>query len=140
MKKNTLFCFLISLVACTSSTNENKNENNNENNNISDWAPSFHKVDVVNPILVPDTSSRFFCPLQSDTVKWEAKNVLNPTALVKDGKVYLLYRAQDSVMTSRIGLAISEDGIHFKRQAQPIFYPAQDSFAIYEGKGGIEDP
>jgi predicted GH43/DUF377 family glycosyl hydrolase len=43
-------------------------------------------------------------------------------------------------MTSRIGLAISEDGIHFKRETQPIFFPAKDSFAIYEGKGGIEDP
>jgi predicted GH43/DUF377 family glycosyl hydrolase len=132
MKLNTLTCFLILLVACTSSKKENKN--------ITDWAPSFHKVDLVNPILVPDTSSRFFCPLQNDTVAWEAKNVLNPTALVKDGKVYLLYRAQDSAMTSRIGLAISEDGIHFTRQTQPIFYPSKDSFAIYEGKGGIEDP
>ena len=128
--------FLILLVACSSSTNKN----NNENNNISDWAPSFHKVDLVNPILVPDTKNIFFCPLQNDSVQWEAKNVLNPTAVVKDGKVYLLYRAQDSAMTSRIGLAISEDGIHFKRQTQPIFFPAKDSFAIYEGKGGIEDP
>lgn len=125
-------CFLILLAACTSSPNENKN--------ITDWAPSFHKVDIANPILVPDTSSRFFCPLQNDSVAWEAKNVLNPTALVKDGKVFLLYRAQDSAMTSRIGLAISEDGIYFKRQAQPIFYPSKDSFALYEGKGGIEDP
>ena len=58
---NTLLLFLILLAACTSSTNEN--------NNISDWAPSFHKVDIVNPILVPDTSSRFFCPLQNDTVQ-----------------------------------------------------------------------
>ena len=89
-------CFLILLAACTSSPNENKN--------ITDWAPSFHKVDIANPILVPDTSSRFFCPLQNDSVAWEAKNVLNPTALVKDGKVFLLYRAQDSAMTSRIGL------------------------------------
>jgi predicted GH43/DUF377 family glycosyl hydrolase len=136
MKRNSFLCFLILLAACSSS----KNENNNENNNISDWAPIFHKVDIVNPILVPDTSSIFFCPLQNDTVQWEAKNVLNPTALVKDGKVYLLYRAQDSAMTSRIGLAISEDGIHFKRETQPIFFPAKDSFAIYEGKGGIEDP
>ena len=130
MKINTLLCFLILVTACTSSVHEN--------NNISDWAPPFHKVDIVNPILLPDTNSRFFCPLQNDTVQWEAKNVLNPTALVKDGKVYLLYRAQDSAMTSRIGLAISEDGIHFKRKAQPIFYPSKDSFAIYEGKGGIE--
>jgi predicted GH43/DUF377 family glycosyl hydrolase len=126
MKRNTSLCFLILFAACTSRPNDYKNENKN----ITDWAPIFHKVDIVNPILVPDTSSRFLCPLQNDTVQWEAKNVLNPTALVKDGKVYLLYRAQDSAMTSRIGLAISEDGIHFKRQAQPIFYPAQDSFAI----------
>ena len=125
-------CFLILLAACTSSPNENKN--------ITNWAPSFHKVDIANPILVPDTSSRFFCPLQNDSVAWEAKNVLNPTALVKDGKVFLLYRAQDSAMTSRIGLAISEDGIYFKRQTQPILYPSKDSFALYEGKGGIEDP
>ena len=89
MKQNTLLCFLIFLAACTSRPNENKNENTN----ITDWAPSFHKVDIVNPILVPDTNSRFFCPLQNDSVAWEAKNVLNPTALVKDGKVYLLYRA-----------------------------------------------
>ncbi len=132
MKLNTLLFLLVGFAACKSKSDQN--------NNITQWAPNFHKVDIANPILLPDTQSSFFCPLQNDTVKWEAKNVLNPTALVRDGKVYLLYRAQDSAMTSRIGLALSEDGIHFKRQARPIFFPAKDSFAIYEGKGGIEDP
>lgn len=132
MKNACLLFLILIMIACQSEKNEN--------NNITSWAPSFHKVDRANPILLPDTSSSFYCPIKKDSVKWEAKNVLNPTALVKDGKIYLLYRAQDAAMTSRIGLAISEDGINFKRQGQPIFYPAQDSFLKYEGKGGIEDP
>jgi predicted GH43/DUF377 family glycosyl hydrolase len=59
---------------------------------------------------------------------------------VKDGKVYLIYRAQDKEMTSRLGLAISEDGLHFKKQPAPVFYPDSDSMKQYEWKGGVEDP
>ena len=71
MKRNTFLYFLILFAACTSRPNDYKNENKN----ITDWAPSFHKVDIVNPILVPDTNSRFFCPLQNDSVAWEAEIV-----------------------------------------------------------------
>lgn len=42
--------------------------------------------------------------------------------------------------TSRLGMAISEDGIHFKKNPKPILYPDQDSLLKYEWKGGIEDP
>jgi predicted GH43/DUF377 family glycosyl hydrolase len=85
-----------------------------------DWTFSeFVKQDSVNPILLPDTSFSFDCPVSNHKVLWQSKNVLNPTALIKDGKVYLIYRAQDSAMTSRLGLAISEDGIHFTKQAAP---------------------
>jgi beta-1,2-mannosidase len=105
------------------------------------WAfNNFSKLDTVNPILTPNTSSIFFCPIQNANLHWESKNVLNPTALVKNGKVYLIYRAQDSSMTSRLGLAISEDGMHFKKSGAPIFYPTKDSFYKYEWKGGVEDP
>ncbi|RXK49713.1 glycoside hydrolase family 130 protein [Aquirufa rosea] len=100
----------------------------------------FTKQDAVNPILKPSLQQAFFCPIQGKTVAWENKNVLNPTALVKNGQVHLLYRAQDSLGTSRIGLATSEDGIHFKKMPQPILYPAQDEFKKYEWPGGIEDP
>ncbi|MHA8099064.1 glycoside hydrolase family 130 protein [Aquirufa aurantiipilula] len=100
----------------------------------------FKKQDAVNPILSPDLKQQFFCPIQGKTVGWENKNVLNPTALIKDGKVHLLYRAQDSLGTSRIGLAISEDGIHFKKMPKPILFPEQDAFKKYEWPGGIEDP
>ncbi|MHA8060394.1 glycoside hydrolase family 130 protein [Aquirufa beregesia] len=100
----------------------------------------FKKLDTANPILIPDIKQQFLCPIQGKAVAWENKNVLNPTALIKNGKVHLLYRAQDSLGTSRIGLAISEDGIHFKKMPQPILFPEQDAFKKYEWPGGIEDP
>jgi predicted GH43/DUF377 family glycosyl hydrolase len=59
---------------------------------------------------------------------------------VKDGKVYLIYRAQDNEMTSRLGLAISEDGLHFIKQQSPVFYPDSDKMNLYEWKSGVEDP
>ena len=43
-------------------------------------------------------------------------------------------------MTSRIGLAISDDGLHFSKQPEPVFYPMEDSMKKYEWKGGVEDP
>ena len=70
---------------------------------------------------------------------WEERNVLNPTAVVRNDTVFLLYRAQDSMGTSRIGMAISTDGLNFQRQAEPVFYPQDDHMRIYEWnyrKGG----
>lgn len=128
--KNFYTIVVLLLVGCVSAPTNNSN-----------WELSgFVKQDTVNPILLPDSSSTFTCPVRQEQVLWESKNVLNPTAFVKDGKVYLLYRAQDSAMTSRVGLAISEDGIHFKKQTAPIFYPAKDAVLKYEWKGGVEDP
>ncbi len=42
--------------------------------------------------------------------------------------------------TSRIGLAESEDGVHFTRQPAPVFYPDRDSQQANEVPGGVEDP
>ena len=100
----------------------------------------FKKADAENPIMKPDVDAKFYCPIQKKMVGWENKNVLNPTALVYQGKIHLLYRAQDSLGTSRIGLAISSDGIHFTKQPTPILAPAEDNFKQFEWKGGIEDP
>jgi beta-1,2-mannosidase len=80
--------------------------------------------------------------LASQGESWEAKDVFNPAAVVKDGKVYLLYRAEDRTGpgqwngTSRIGLAVSEDGIHFERYPEPVLVPTEP----YEWPGGCEDP
>ncbi|MEQ8683697.1 MAG: glycoside hydrolase family 130 protein [Imperialibacter sp.] len=104
----------------------------------------FIKQDAANPILTALDSTAFFCPVRMDSVYWEAKDVFNPTALVRNGKVHLLYRAEDKVGkyagTSRIGLAVSDDGIHFERMPAPIFYPENDDQSKYEWEGGCEDP
>lgn len=104
----------------------------------------FDKQNEVNPILEPLTTTEFLCPVRGHAVAWEAKDIFNPTALVRDGKIHLLYRAEDEdgefMGTSRIGLATSEDGVTFVREEKPIFYPDNDSVNIYEWEGGCEDP
>ena len=97
------------------------------------WAfPYFQKADSINPILNPSTQQFFIEPITGKTIQWEARNVLNPTAVVKNDTVFLLYRAQDSSGTSRIGMAVSMDGLHFEKQPAPVFFPANDSMKIYE--------
>lgn len=97
------------------------------------WAFSgFVKQDEVNPILKPSDTLTFFCSISGKEVQWESRNVLNPSAIVKNNKVHLFYRAQDSLGTSRIGLAISEDGLHFKKNEIPVFYPDHDAMKPYE--------
>ncbi len=108
------------------------------------WEPGpFVKQDDANPVLTP-LATPFFCPIRQQTVRFEAKDVFNPAAVVREGKVYLLYRAQDSIGhphgTSRIGLAVSEDGVHFARGGSPVLYPNTDAFQKFEWEGGCEDP
>ena len=106
-----------------------------------DWLlVKFVKIDSLNPILQPSSSQVFNCPIKISMMRWEEKNVLNPSAVVREGKVYLIYRAQDKSMTSRLGLAVSEDGLHFLKQPSPVLFPAEDSMKKYEWSGGIEDP
>jgi predicted GH43/DUF377 family glycosyl hydrolase len=104
----------------------------------------FVKHDEVNPILRPKTDTTFYCPVRNAAVRWEEKDVFNPAAVVKDNKVYLLYRAEDTVGkfagTSRIGIAESDDGLNFTRHAQPVLYPDNDFMKPYEWEGGCEDP
>src|SRR5580658_6575588 len=103
----------------------------------------FTKVDSVNPVLVPGGAT-FVDPLRRDLVKWEEKDVFNPAIAVRNGKLYLLYRAQDKTGkpagTSRIGLAVSDDGYHFRRRPAPVLYPAADAQKKLEWEGGCEDP
>lgn len=67
---------------------------------------------------------------------WEAAGTFNPTVILRNGKIVMLYRAQDKRGTSSIGYAESEDGIHFTRRSQPVLSPE----AAYEKDGGVEDP
>jgi predicted GH43/DUF377 family glycosyl hydrolase len=67
---------------------------------------------------------------------WESAGTFNPSVVVRDGKIVMLYRAQDKGGTSRLGYAESVDGIHFTRRSEPVLSPDQD----YEKDGGVEDP
>lgn len=112
---------------------------------MQDWMLGpFEKQHDLNPILGPDSTTGFLCPVRDENVKWEAKDVFNPAAVVKDGKVFVLYRAEDKVGTyagtSRIGIAVSDDGIHFTRHPQPVLYPDNDDMKTIEWEGGCEDP
>jgi predicted GH43/DUF377 family glycosyl hydrolase len=121
------------LMGCTKSVETND-----------DWALlPFQKVDSVNPVLLPGNNT-FTCPILGREIKWENKDVFNPAAVVRDNKVYLIYRAEDTIGryngTSRLGLAVSDDGLHFTKESAPVFYPDNDSLKIYEWEGGTEDP
>lgn len=97
------------------------------------------------PVLSPNSESTFICPVRGTEVRWEAQNVYNPAAVVRDGKVYLFYRADDHSpdlawgRTCRIGMAQSEDGVHFTRHPTPVVYPDNDPWKQYEWEGGCED-
>ena len=132
-----VIALVLSLASCKSSGPK-------KNNNPS-WAIlPFTKVDSVNPILVPDTTGIFTDPVLHRSVAWEAKDVFNPAAVVMNDKIYLLYRAEDTIVenpsTSRIGLAVSDDGMHFTSLNDPVFYPGNDTMEKYEWEGGCEDP
>jgi len=110
----------------------------------SSWALlPFHKADSLNPVLLPGSGS-FSCPIRMEPVSWESSNVFNPAIIVMDSVLLMLYRAQDSIGhpggTSRIGLALSTDGFHFKRWPRPVLYPDEDAQKKYEWEGGCEDP
>jgi predicted GH43/DUF377 family glycosyl hydrolase len=135
-----IFVFIVTAFSCNNSTPNNKIENKNE-----DWTLlPFVKGDSVNPILVPDSTTEFFCPVKKKKIKWEEKDVFNPAAVVRHDTVFLLYRAEDKIGkfagTSRIGLAWSADGLHFKKHPVPVLYPDSDSSKKYEWEGGCEDP
>lgn len=112
-----------------------------------DWVwTGFRRPEGANPVIAPDTATRFFCPLRREWVAWQEGDTFNPAAAVHDGRVVLLYRAEDrsgegiGQRTSRLGCACSDDGVHFERLPEPVFYPDVDSQTALEWPGGVEDP
>jgi beta-1,2-mannosidase len=95
-------------------------------------------------ILGPDPEPTFDCPVSGEKVSWAAKDVFNPAAIVRDGIMHLLVRAEDHVGpfagTSRIGLAVSDDGVHFSLNPEPVLFPDTGRWHPWEWPGGCEDP
>ena len=76
------------------------------------------------PILLPDPTS-----------DWECYNVFNPSVIYHDGLFHMHYRAQGLDWVSRIGYAVSEDGVHWNRLRSPVLEPVDGS-----DSRGVEDP
>lgn len=117
------------------------------NGRLPEWAfGGFKRPEKVNPVISPDSNTRFKDPITGKQVDWESNDTFNPGAVVKDGKVYVLYRAEDKsgigigFRTSRLGLAESADGFQFSRRPSPVLYPGKDDQQKYEWPGGVEDP
>lgn len=111
------------------------------------WAIGPFTKPAENPIIAPSRAEFVRSPFNDSLVRWEEYATFNPAAVVRDGKVYVLYRAEDATgdaaighHTSRIGLAESDDGLHFTRRPQPVLYPDRDAQRQYEWTGGVEDP
>ena len=66
---------------------------------------------------------------------WECYNVFNPAVIFHGGLFHMFYRAQGLDWVSRIGYAVSSDGIEWNRMRQPIFAPRDG-----DDSRGVEDP
>ena len=98
----------------------------NEKNYTAPYFPLLgFKEYAQNPILTPNPAHN-----------WESAYLYNPSAIVIDDKVWLLYRAQNESKTSSVGLAWSDDGYNFTRYDKPVLSPTEP----YEMDGGCEDP
>ncbi len=130
---------LAAMLACTAALQAQKAE---------PWLIGpFTRPATGNPVISPRPESKFIDPILKAPAQWEALHTFNPAAIVRDNKIYVLYRAEDNSgemkiggHTSRLGIAESADGIHFTRHAEPAFYPAEDSQKAAEWPGGVEDP
>lgn len=140
MKRNLCFALLIAFISTVGCGSKKAPSKSAPADSLQNWALlPFNKVDSLNPLLGPGKGS-FTDPILKSKVLWEEKDVFNPAIVNRDGKIYMLYRAQDKAGTSRIGMAVSSDALHFTRMPAPVFYPANDDTKALEWPGGCEDP
>jgi len=133
MNKNALFLGFLLFLGCNSGHYYN-------------WDFQTLSKPEENPVLKADSTFTFVCPVTQEITQWQKADVFNPAAIVKDEKIHMLFRAEDNPdailggRTSRIGLAYSEDGIHFTKHPTPVLYPDSGEFMVYDYPGGCEDP
>lgn len=76
------------------------------------------------PVMEPDPTS-----------PWENVNVFNPSVIYHNGLFHMHYRAEGVDWVSRIGYAVSEDGIHWNRLREPVLSPKGP-----RESRGVQDP
>lgn len=114
--------------------------------NSSDWMIGPFTRPVSDAIISPDTTKVFFCPMRGKEVRWQESDTFNPAAVLKDGKICVLFRSEDNSATgigkrtSRIGYAESTDGITMEVAQEPVLFPCDDFMKDFDWTGGCEDP
>jgi beta-1,2-mannobiose phosphorylase / 1,2-beta-oligomannan phosphorylase len=78
-----------------------------------------------NPLMYPN-------PL----LEWQSRNVFNPAVIEHSGLYHMFYRAQGNDYVSRIGYAVSADGLAWNRLEHPVVAPHNGR----EDYRGVEDP
>lgn len=85
-----------------------------------------------NPIIVP-----------SGLLSWQKKGTFNPAAVYEDGKVHIIFRTQGEDGVSRMGYAVSKDGIHLDEVLDKPIYEPREEFELAKAQNvnsGCEDP
>src|SRR5439155_16252452 len=62
----------------------------------------FEKPQQVNPVLRPNPAATFLSPVNDSIVRWEEYATFNPAAVVRGGKVYVLYRTTADRKSTRL--------------------------------------
>ncbi len=74
--------YLLMAAALVTSCGEKK-----QTSEFPDWAwVDFQRPEGINPIISPDTTTLFYCPMRQDTIAWEASDTFNPLLLFMMGK------------------------------------------------------
>jgi len=142
------------IFSCGGGKKQTENEQATAGNSITsisnplpEWAfGGFVRPEGKNPVISPDPTVLFNCPMRKQPVGWEESDTFNPAAVVKGDTIYVLYRAEDNsatgigMRTSRIGLAKTTDGVTMTRLKEPVMYPDNDNAKEFEWEGGCEDP
>ncbi len=138
MKSFALYTLVAAAVMTACSGSESKSPDS--------WAlTGFERVSDV-PVLLPDTTVKFLCPMRGDSIAWMESDVFNPAATVLGDSIVVLFRSEDNSATgigsrtSRVGYATSADGVNFHYRTSPVLFPADDSQMENECPGGCEDP
>ena len=138
--KLTLLSSLLFVCGCATKSRSGGDE-------LPGWAlGDFQRPEGVNPVITPDPSVKFLCPMRSEMVGWMESDTFNPASVEIDGKIAVIFRAEDNSAqgigsrTSRLGLALSEDGVTMEISPEPVMFPGEDSAKEYEWPGGCEDP
>src|SRR5215218_8746798 len=99
MKVRNLSPVFVLVLLCTACSSVQKNamlKSSGNNNPLPSWAfGGFVRPAGLNPVISPNSSSKFEDPMSGKVVDWESNDTFNPGATIKDGKVVLLYRSED---------------------------------------------